>query len=102
VLTEDEVDNGYEENTGHVIVETFAKRKIDPLAVPGVITTSHGPFTWGETVEKAVENSIILDEVADMAFHAELINPEMPRMKQYMLDKHYKRKHGANAYYGQK
>lgn len=102
VLTEKEVNDAYEENTGHVIVETFTNRKIDPLAIPGVITTSHGPFTWGKTVEKAVENSIILDEVADMAFHSELINPQMPRMKQYVIDKHYNRKHGTNAYYGQK
>jgi len=66
-----------------------------------VITASHGPFTWGESANKAVENSIILEEVADMAFHAELLNRNMSTMEQYLLDKHYNRKHGKNAYYGQ-
>lgn len=101
VLTENEVHEGYESNTGYVIVETFKQRKIDPLTIPGVITASHGPFTWGTTANKAVENSIILDEVADMAFHAELLNRNIPTMGQYLLDKHYNRKHGKNAYYGQ-
>ncbi|MGL4663317.1 MAG: L-ribulose-5-phosphate 4-epimerase [Culicoidibacterales bacterium] len=101
-LTSEEVDTAYEEETGNVIVETFQNRELDPLAIPAVIVPNHGPFTWGESVEKAVENSIVLDEVAKMAFAVEQLNPEVNQIEQYLLDKHYFRKHGANAYYGQK
>jgi len=102
VLSEAEVSEAYEANTGHVIVETFTERNLDPLAMPAVITASHGPFTWGTTIEKAVEHSIILDEVADMAYHSEVLNKDLPAMQQYLLDKHYNRKHGKDAYYGQR
>lgn len=101
-LTAEEVDSAYEEETGNVIVETFQNRELDPLAIPAVIVPNHGPFTWGETVEKAVENSIVLDEIAKMAFAVEQLNPEVTQIEQYLLNKHYFRKHGETAYYGQK
>lgn len=100
-LTAEEVDSAYELETGNVIIETFRKRNIDPLACPAVIVYGHGPFTWGETAEKAVQNSIVLDEVAEMALGTELLNPHKGPIEDYLLDKHYFRKHGANAYYGQ-
>lgn len=101
-LTPKEVRDAYEEETGNVIVETFFNRELDPMAIPAVIVPNHGPFTWGETVEKALENSIVLDEIAKMAFAVEQLNPEVPQIEQFLLDKHYFRKHGADAYYGQK
>ncbi|MFC6346982.1 L-ribulose-5-phosphate 4-epimerase AraD [Vagococcus carniphilus] len=100
-LTENEVRNDYEENTGNVIIETFLDRKIKPEEVPGVLVSGHGPFTWGETPLKAVENSLILDEVCLMAKETELINQRISSIPSYLLDKHYLRKHGKNAYYGQ-
>lgn len=100
-LTDEEIDRAYELETGKVIVETFKEQEIDPLAVPGVLVYGHGPFTWGETPKKAVENSIVLDEIAEMAFITENINQTIQPIPQYLLDKHYFRKHGANAYYGQ-
>ena len=100
-LTEDEVRNDYEENTGNVIIETFLERKLKPEEVPGVLVSGHGPFTWGETPLKAVENSLILDEVCLMAKETELINQRISSIPSYLLDKHYLRKHGKNAYYGQ-
>ena len=90
-LTKAEVVSDYELNTGKVIVETIRSRKIDPLAVPGIIVKNHGPFTWGK---------VVLEKVAEMALKTYLINPQA-EMNQYILDKHYFRKHGANAYYGQ-
>ncbi|GHU36994.1 hypothetical protein FACS1894192_04810 [Bacilli bacterium] len=84
-----------------MIVERFEKGQINPLAVPGVLTIGHGPFTWGATVGKAVENAIVLDEVAHMAMFTEMLNPKRDELASYMLDKHYFRKHGVNAYYGQ-
>lgn len=101
-LTQTEVEEAYELETGKVIIETFQERKIDPLACPAVIVNGHGPFTWGETPEKAVQNSIVLDEVAEMALGTELLNPHKGSIESYLLDKHYYRKHGAGAYYGQK
>lgn len=100
-LTKTEVEKAYELETGKVIVETFRERQLDPLAVPGVVVYGHGPFTWGESTKKAVENSIVLDEVAEMASVTEVIQPKIGSIPQYLLDKHYFRKHGANAYYGQ-
>jgi L-ribulose-5-phosphate 4-epimerase len=100
-LTKDEVETAYERDTGKVIVERFETGKLDPLAIPGVLTIGHGPFTWGTTVSKAVENAIVLDEVAHMALFTELLNPQRDLLPSYMLDKHYFRKHGAGAYYGQ-
>lgn len=101
-LTAAEVDSEYELETGKVIVETFNDRSIDPLAVPGVLVYGHGPFTWGQTPQKAVENSVVLDEVAEMACLTELVNDKILPIPQYLLDKHFFRKHGTNAYYGQK
>lgn len=100
-LTEKEVKDAYELNTGKVIVETFENQNIDPIAVPGVLVNGHGPFTWGESVEKAVENSLILDEISKMATFTEQNMAEGNKLPQYVLDKHYFRKHGENAYYGQ-
>ena len=98
-LTEQEIEEAYEENTGNVILETF--RDIDPMAVPGVVCKNHGPFAWGLTPAGAVYNAVVLDKVAELAYKTITLNPETPRVHQYLLDKHYYRKHGANAYYGQ-
>ena len=100
-LTPEEIDEDYEKNTGKVIVETFKARGIDPLYVPGVLCASHGPFTWGKDADEAVYHAVVLEEVAFMNFHAKLLNPAAGPMPQVLLDKHYLRKHGANAYYGQ-
>ena len=99
-LTQAEVEGEYEKNTGKVIAETFAKK--DPMAIPAVLVKSHGPFTWGATPEKAVENAVTLEAVAKMAIETERINAEAGNVDGYLLDKHYFRKHGKNAYYGQK
>lgn len=101
-LTATEITKDYEVETGNVIAETFKNRGLDPNAVPGVIVSSHGPFTWGKTAVKAVEHSLILDEVADMAFQSEQLEHDLTAIPSYLLDKHYYRKHGADAYYGQK
>lgn len=101
-LTKDEIESAYEENTGKVIVRTFAERGIDPDAVPAVLVKQHGPFTWGPTAAKAVETAKILEVVAEMNYHALQLTRADIRVPQYLLDKHYYRKHGANAYYGQK
>ncbi|RRD93260.1 L-ribulose-5-phosphate 4-epimerase [Clostridiales bacterium COT073_COT-073] len=101
MLTRQEINRAYEEETGNVIVETLSNRNIMPLEVPGVILHGHGPFTWGKNAEDAVHNAKVLDEVAKMAFRAEAINPDIKPLPQELLDKHYQRKHGKNAYYGQ-
>lgn len=100
-LTKEEIECAYELETGNVIVETFRKREIDPLACPAVLVYGHGPFTWGETPAKAVQNSVVLEEVAAMALGTEALNGSIDAIDGYLLDKHYYRKHGANAYYGQ-
>ena len=92
----------YERNTGRVISETFRTRGIDYTEVPAVLVCKHGPFTWGSSADKAVENAIILEEVACMALAAKELNAEVAPAPQYLVDKHYLRKHGKNAYYGQK
>jgi L-ribulose-5-phosphate 4-epimerase len=99
LLKEKEIKNDYEANTGHVIVETFAKR--DPLSCPAVLVASHAPFAWGKSVKDAVHNAIVLDCVARMAMGTERINFRTKPMQQVLLDKHYLRKHGPGAYYGQ-
>jgi L-ribulose-5-phosphate 4-epimerase len=101
-LIREEIETGYEVNTGRVICETFAKRKLDPLAVPGVLVAGHAPFAWGANVGVAVHNAVVLEECAMMAAHTELLNPKVQALEQELLDKHYFRKHGPGAYYGQK
>lgn len=100
-LTKNEVENAYELETGNVIIETFNKKSLDPLACPGVLVYGHGPFTWGETTKKAVENSIVLEEIADMATGTEQLNSVINILDSYLLEKHYYRKHGSKSYYGQ-
>lgn len=101
-LTQEEIDRGYEAETGHTIVETFKTRGIDPMAVPGVLLHGHGPFTWGKTADSAVMNAVVLDEVAKMNLFARDLNHFAEPLPQRILDKHYLRKHGKDAYYGQK
>ena len=96
-LTDAEIDGDYERNTGKVIAEAIS----DADAIPAMLVKSHGVFTWGKTPEKAVENAVTLEEVAKMAMMTEHLNPATQRVKQHLLDKHYFRKHGKNAYYGQ-
>jgi L-ribulose-5-phosphate 4-epimerase len=100
-LTESEVKNDYELQTGNVIVETFRLHDIDPLSVPAVLIDGHGPFSWGKDAADAVHNAVVLEQVAKMAHHALTMN-KVSGIDQYLLDKHYQRKHGKNAYYGQK
>ncbi|MCF2661971.1 L-ribulose-5-phosphate 4-epimerase [Pseudoflavonifractor phocaeensis] len=98
-MTGEEIRGEYEEETGKVIVETF--RGKDPAAIPGVLVFSHGPFAWGKDPLEAVHNAVVMEEVAFMDWHAMVLNPELGPMQQTLLDKHYLRKHGENAYYGQ-
>ena len=100
-LTAEEIEDAYEENTGHLIVNEFARFQKDPMAVPAVLCKNHGPFAWGKDAKEAVHNAVVLEEVAKMAYRAELINPKVEAAPQELQDKHYYRKHGANAYYGQ-
>ena len=100
-LTAGEIGEAYEHNTGRVIVETFRTRELDPEAVPGVLVCKHGPFAWGKTSAKALENAVVLDEVAHMALLTEQYAPQVQPAPQHLQDKHYFRKHGKNAYYGQ-
>lgn len=105
-LTKAEVEGDYELNTGKVIVSEFSQRGINPAECPAVLVHRHGPFTWGKDSNKAVENALILEEVSKMAYQTEQIsmfdNSDDIGIEQYLLDKHYQRKHGKNAYYGQK
>ena len=98
-MTPAEIAGEYELETGNVIIETF--KDIDPMTIPAVLVHSHGPFTWGTDAMNAVHNAVVLEEVAFMDYHALSMNPGAGRMQQELLDKHYLRKHGANAYYGQ-
>ncbi len=100
-LDKDEIEEAYETNTGILIVNEFNARKLDPVAVPAVLCKNHGPFAWGKDAHEAVHNSVVLEEVAKMAYRAETINPRIQPAPQELQDKHYYRKHGANAYYGQ-
>ncbi|MBZ5752581.1 L-ribulose-5-phosphate 4-epimerase [Metabacillus rhizolycopersici] len=102
LLTQQEIMNGYELETGNVIIETFEKLDLDPIAMPGVLVASHAPFCWGKNADEAVHNAVVLDEVAKMAFHTFQLNPQIDVIDQFLLDKHYLRKHGPVAYYGQK
>ena len=100
-LTKEEIDEAYEKNTGLVIIETFEKRGLNPMYTPGVLCTNHGPFTWGKDAAEAVHNAVVLEEVAKMALKTELINPDVQTAPDCIRDKHFFRKHGENAYYGQ-
>jgi len=98
-LTAKEIEEAYELNTGKVIVETIGDK--DPMAIPAIVVKNHGPFAWGKTPAGSVYNAVVLDKVAEMAYKTLTLNPRTPREPQYILDKHYFRKHGPNAYYGQ-
>lgn len=100
-LTKEEIEDAYEANTGRLIVTEFRARSLDAKAVPAVLCKNHGPFTWGKNATEAVHNAVVLEEVAKMAARAEMINPRSMPAPQELQDKHYNRKHGANAYYGQ-
>lgn len=99
-LTKEEIDTAYEKNTGLLIVDYFKDKNYE--AVPAVLCKNHGPFTWGKDGHEAVHNAVVLEEVAKMAARCEIINPQVKPAPQELQDKHYYRKHGANAYYGQK
>ena len=100
-LTAEEIDAGYEHNTGVVIAECFRERGIEPMHVPGVLVAGHGPFAWGASPRKAVENAVALEATARMALDTLRINPGAAGIDQWLLDKHHQRKHGSGAYYGQ-
>lgn len=95
-----EIEGSYEEETGNVIVETF--REKNPLHVPGILVFNHGPFSWGKDAQEAVYHAVVLEELAKMALHTSTLNREIENIDQVLLDKHFLRKHGKNAYYGQK
>lgn len=100
-LTKEEIDVSYEKNTGLLIVEDFNQKQRDVLAMPAVLCKNHGVFTWGKDAKEAVHNAVVVEEVAKMAYRTELISKEVTVAPQELQDKHYFRKHGANAYYGQ-
>lgn len=99
-MKQGEIENDYEKNTGCVIVERF--KDMDPLHMPAVLVAGHAPFTWGATLEEAITNSLVLERVARMASETLLLNPKQRPLKKNLLDKHFLRKHGSGAYYGQK
>ena len=98
-MTRQEIEGEYEKETGNVIIETFAH--INPMEIPAVLVHSHGPFAWGTNPADAVHQAVVLEEVAFMSWHTTMLNPRIPPMQQELLDRHYLRKHGKNAYYGQ-
>lgn len=100
-LTKAEIDEAYELNTGVLIADHFTEKKINPVATPAVLCKNHGPFTWGKDAMEAVHNAVVLEEVAKMAANTEVINSQVQPAPQELQDKHYYRKHGENAYYGQ-
>ncbi len=100
-LTKEEIEGEYELNTGKVIIETFNNAGINPVYVPGVVVQSHGPFAWGKNPDEAVHNAVVMEEVGMMALNTKLLNPSVPDVDAFLLDKHFMRKHGKNAYYGQ-
>ncbi len=101
-LTQAEIEGEYEKNTGLAIVETFRKGNLKPLEVPGVLIKSHGVFAFGKDADNSVYNATVIEEVAKMAAVTEAVNPQVKRADLFMMEKHYQRKHGKNAYYGQK
>ena len=100
-MTKEEIEEAYEENTGHLIVNEFLRMGRNPMAVPAVLCKNHGPFAWGKDAMDAVHNAVVLEEVAKMAYRTETINPRVGPAPAELQDKHYFRKHGAGAYYGQ-
>lgn len=100
-LTKEELDEDYEKNTGKVIIETFTERNLRVVAVPGVICANHGPFTWGKDAAAAVYHAVVLEEIAKMSLFTEQLNKNVQPAPDYLINKHYMRKHGPNAYYGQ-
>jgi len=101
LITEDEIAHDYELETGKVIIDTFHRRGIDPNAIPAVLVNSHGPFAWGKDAHSAVHNAVVLEEIAYMGIFSRQLTPGIGSMQPALLDKHYLRKHGKNAYYGQ-
>lgn len=99
-LSEEEINTNYELYTGHVIVERF--KELDPASMPGVLVAGHAPFTWGKSPDDAVKNSLILERIAKMALNSRMLNSDIKEIPSYVLRKHYNRKHGPDAYYGQK
>lgn len=102
MMTAEEINGEYEKNTGLVIIETLEKNGIDPTEMPAILCFAHGPFTWGKDADEAVHNAVVLEEVAEMALKTLILSPAAPEAPQVLADKHYFRKHGKNAYYGQK
>ncbi len=100
-LTKDEIDEAYERNTGTMIVSEFVRLNLDPVAMPAVLLKNHGPFTWGKDAVAAVHHAVVLEECAKMAYRTEQINPNVKPAPQELQEKHYLRKHGKSAYYGQ-
>lgn len=101
LMTEEEITGAYELETGNVIIETFQHRGLDPMQVPAVLVNSHGPFAWGKNAAEAVHNAVVLEECAYMGIFSRQLTPALAQMQPQLLDKHYLRKHGAKAYYGQ-
>lgn len=101
-MTPEEIKGEYEKETGKVIIETFKNRNISADDIPAVLVNSHGPFAWGKDPMDSVHNAVVLEELAQMAFQTESLNKEVSKMQEELLNKHFLRKHGANAYYGQK
>lgn len=101
LMTPEEIQHSYEWETGQVIIKTFQERHIDAEQMPAVLVHSHGPFAWGKDPIDAVHNAVVLEEVAYMGIFSQQLSPQLPDMQQTLLDKHYLRKHGENAYYGQ-
>lgn len=101
LMTQDEIEHDYELETGKVIIETFRRRDINPNAIPAVLVNAHGPFAWGKVAHNAVHNAVVLEEIAYMGIFSRQLTPGIHSMQRELLDKHYLRKHGQNAYYGQ-
>ncbi|WP_312069794.1 L-ribulose-5-phosphate 4-epimerase [Lelliottia nimipressuralis] len=101
LMTPAEIAGQYEYQTGEVIIKTFEERDLSPMQIPAVLVHSHGPFAWGKDAADAVHNAVVLEECAYMGLFSRQLTPQLPVMQQELLDKHYLRKHGANAYYGQ-
>lgn len=101
LMTPEEIQHNYEWETGQVIIKTFQERHIDAEQMPAVLVHSHGPFAWGKDPIDAVHNAVVLEEVAYMGIFSQQLSPQLPDIQQTLLDKHYLRKHGENAYYGQ-